>query len=234
MPGVIISLTISHRTKILSCGAKNLMSNFDWISRERGILTERDRQFLTGNLDDELNDNQQYQKRYQIRQRIRNAMFDFYILYECLSRRDISMLWSETDDWIYRSQSQRQMGDAPPYPDIPALGWCLRDWVSLFVYGQITTGVAEAEVLVQWVIEQGVNKAVRRYTLESYNKYREVDSNLDWGAGETYNLMDYLQHIGQQMPDNPEEAKEYLLELQRQEYLLSSHSNYLYKTYIEE
>lgn len=225
-------MTIIHRANGLSSQTK-IMDEFDWVDRGRGILTKRDRKFLRGDLDDELNDNQRYQRRYQIRQRIRNAMFDFHIIYRALSRRDISMLWDETDDWIYRSQGQRQRGDAPPYPDIPLLGQCWRDWIALFVYAQIITGIPEAESLVQWVIEEGVNKAVRRHTLENYNKYREVDSTLEWGTGDTYRLMDYLEHIGQGLPENPQDAEEHLLELQREEYLLSNHVEYLYRTYVE-
>jgi hypothetical protein len=210
------------------------MDDFDWVDRDRGILTKRDRRYLRGDLGEELSDNQEYQKRYQIRQRIRNAMFDFHILYRSLSRRDVSMLWEETDDWIYRSQSQRQKGDAPPYPEMPPLAWCWRDWIALFVYAQIITGVPEAERLVQWAIEEGVNKAVRRHTLESYNKYREVDATLDWGTGDAYNLLDYLQHIGQQIPDDPAEAEEHLLDLQRNEYLQSQHTTYLYKNFVDD
>lgn len=209
------------------------MSEFDWVDRDRGILTKRDREFLLGDIDNELNDNQQYQKRYQIRQRIRNAMFDFHILYRALPRRDVSMLWDETDYWISRSQGQRQRGDAPPYPEIPLLGRCWRDWVALFVYAQIITGIPEAESLVQWVIEQGVNKAIRRHTLENYNMYQEVDSTLEWGTGDAYKLMDYLQHIGQQLPEDPNKAEEKLLELQRNEFLLSHHVTYLNQTYVK-
>lgn len=210
------------------------MSDFDWVDRGRGILTIRDREFLRGDLSEELNDNQRYQKRYQIRQRVRNAMFDFHILYRALPRRDVSMLWNGTDDWIYRSQAQRQRGDAPPYPEIPLLGRCLRDWIALFVYSQIITGIPEAESLVQWVIEEGVDKAVRRHTLEDYNMFREVDATLDWGTGEAYNLMDYLQHVGQQIPDEADEAEDFLLDLQREEYLQSHHVTYLYQTYVED
>ena len=209
------------------------MSEFDWVDRGRGILTKRDREFLQGNLDDELNDNQRYQKRYQIRQRIRDAMFDFHILYQALPSRDLYMLWDETDDWIYRSKRQRERGEAPPYPEIPILGRCWKDLFALFVYSQISTGIPEAESLVKWAIEGGVNKAVRRHNLQHHNTYLEADSSLDWGTGEAYKLLEYLQQIGREMPDKKEEAEEYLLNLQREEYLQSHHVTYLYQTYFE-
>lgn len=208
------------------------MNEFDWVDRERGILTKRDRRFLRGDLDEDLSDNDRYQKRYQIRQRVRNAMFDFHILYRGLSSRDIGMLWKETDAWIHRAQANRQKGETESNPEIPLLGHCWRDLVAFFVFAQISTGIPEAEALAQWVIEEGVNKGIRRNALENYNKYQEVDSSLEWGVGDTYPLLDYLQYVGQEMPKSPEEAEEYLLDLQRDGYLQSHQVTYLYQTYV--
>lgn len=208
------------------------MSDFDWVERDRGILTKRDRRYLRGDLDGELTDNEHYQKRYQIRQRFRNAMFDFHILYRALSTRDIDLLWDETDYWLSQARSQRQMGEAPPYPPIPNLGRCWRDLIALFVYAQVSTGIPEAETLVEWVIQEGVNKAVRRSSLDRYSKYLEVDSTLEWGTGASYTLMEYLQYVGEQIPDDPKEAEEFLLELERDEYLQRHHVTYLRQTYV--
>lgn len=210
------------------------MGEFDWIERDRGILTKRDRRFLKGELDEELTDNQKYQKRYQIRKRIRNSMFDFHILYSALSPRDINMLWEETDDWIYRAQRQRRRGDDSPYPRVPLLAHCWRDLIALFTYAQITTGTREAENLVQWIIEEGINKAVRRHTFDNYDMYREVDSALDWGMGPVHNLLDYLEHIGEQTPEDPDEAEEYLLELVRAGYLQRNHVSYIHEHYVDD
>lgn len=161
-------------------------------------------------------------------------MFDFHILYRALPARDIDMLWDGTDDWIYRSQTKRRRGEAPPYPEIPLLGRCWRDIIALFVYAQISTGIAEAESLVKWVIEEGVNKAVRRHTFDNYQMYREVDATLDWGTGDTYALMDYLEQISQKMPQDTEAAEQYLLELQRSGHLRHNHVTYLHQTYLDD
>lgn len=48
--------------------------------RPRGIFTPRDRRFLAGALDDELTDNDQRQKRYQLRQRLIHAIQDLSYL----------------------------------------------------------------------------------------------------------------------------------------------------------
>jgi hypothetical protein len=207
--------------------------DFDLVERERGVLNERDRRFLLGELDDELSDNQKYQRRYQIRQRIRNSMYDFWFLNRALSNRDAGMLWAETDDWIFRSRRQRRRDEAPPYPEKPLLAECWRDLIAFFVHSQIKTEIPEGERLVEWVIEKGVNKAVRRHFFENIQMYQEVDSTLDWGVGDRYRLQKYLQHIGQRLPENPKQAEEYLLNLQRKGYLQHNHTTYLYHTYIE-
>lgn len=205
----------------------------DLVSRDRGILTSHDRKYLLGTLDDPPTDNAEYQKRFKIRERIRNAMFDFFIISRYLDEKDVNMLWAETDDWLYRSRRQRNWGDAPPYPDLPFLAKCWREIIAFFVYSQIATGIAESESLVEWVIEEGVNKGVRRHAFEAHHKYREVDSSLDWGIGDLYRLQVYLHHVSQEIPNNQEQAEEYLLRLQREGYLQRHHVHYLYHTYVK-
>lgn len=198
-----------------------------WIDRGRGILTKRDREFLSGNIDEELSENAQYQKRYQIRDRVKNSMYDFRILYHYLPNRDIWMLWDQTDNWIHRAQSHRRHGESLADTEIPELAKAWRDIIAFFVYSQISTGIPEAETLVEWVIQEGVNKAVRRHTFESYQMYRDVDASLDWGIGNYYKLMDYLNQVERQMPKTKQEAKEYLQNLHDSGYLQQSHLNYL-------
>ena len=92
----------------------------------------------------------------------------------------------------------------------------------------------EAERLAEWVIEEGVNKAIRRKTLQVAQMYREVDATLDWGIGALYKLQTYLERIGREMPKEADSAEEYLLQLVREGYLLRNHSIYLYETYVNE
>ncbi|MDB2241846.1 hypothetical protein [Halorubrum ezzemoulense] len=209
------------------------MSEFDWVDRDRGILTKRDRRFLRGDLEEELTDNEVNQKRYQIRQRFRNAMYDFHILYKALPLQDVNLLWDEIDNWIYLSEKARQKGNESQTFQTPLLARCWRDLISLFTYSQIITGVPEAESLVKWVVEEGVNKAVRDHTFDSYNMYREVDATLDWGVGESYKLMDYLKQLEDEVPSDPDEAEEYLLSLQRSGHLQAHHVTHLYEKCVE-
>ncbi|WP_267643403.1 hypothetical protein [Haloarchaeobius amylolyticus] len=55
--------------------------------RGRGILTPSDREFLLGRKTD-YTEHSKKQKRNRIRRRLRNAILDFTILFECLEERD--------------------------------------------------------------------------------------------------------------------------------------------------
>lgn len=202
------------------------------VDRPRGFLTQHDREYLLGWHDD-MTDNYENQKRYQIRERFRNAMFDFHFVSEYLSDRDKRLLWKEIDHWLWRAQNRRQQQDNFAYPEVPFLGECWRDLISLFVECHILAGIPEAEFLAEWVIEEGINKGVRRKTLKSVQKFREVDAELDWGIGELHKLQNYLQQIAFEMPSEPDNAEEYLLSLVQQGFLTRSHSIYLYDTYVE-
>ncbi|WP_348608281.1 hypothetical protein [Halobaculum rarum] len=210
-----------------------MSANEEYKNRNRGILTERDRRFLLGELDEDLSENAEYQKRYQIRQRIRDSMFDFWIINQHLSAKDAGMIWAETDDWIYQAEQDRLRGDAPPYQKKPFLAKCWRDLLAFFVYSQISTGVSEAEELVEWVIEQGVAKGIRRRFFENLQMYQHIEPELDWGVGDRYRLRDFLEYVEKQMPKSREESETYLLDLFKKGYLQRSHVEYLYQSKFE-
>lgn len=201
------------------------------IDRQRGFLTQHDREYLAGQ-NDEMTDNYEQQKRYQIRQRFRHAMLDFYFMSDFLSDRDKRLLWPEIDDWLWRVENRRQTKEDYQYPDIPFLAKCWRDIFSLFVECHILTGVPESERLAEWVLEEGVNKAVRKKTLRTYQMHRDVDATLDWGIGDLEKLHSYLQRVANNLSTEPDAAEEYLESLVRQGYLTTSHSVYLYQTYV--
>ncbi len=64
--------------------------------RPRGILTPSDRDFLLGRKTD-YTDHSKKQKRNRIRRRVRNAVLDFSILFECLEERDRETVFDPDD-----------------------------------------------------------------------------------------------------------------------------------------
>ena len=65
--------------------------------RPRGILTPSDRDFLLGRKTD-YTEHSKKQKRNRIRRRVRNAILDFSILYECLEDRDRKTVFDPDDE----------------------------------------------------------------------------------------------------------------------------------------
>ncbi|WP_435064257.1 hypothetical protein [Halobaculum sp. EA56] len=65
--------------------------------RGRGILTPSDREYLLGRKTD-YTDHSKKQKRNRIRRRLRNAMLDFTILFECLEDRDRETVFNPDDE----------------------------------------------------------------------------------------------------------------------------------------
>lgn len=84
---------------------------FDF-DRARGIFTPRDRQFLAGEIDDELTENAQRQKRYQLRQRVANAIEDLAYL-AWMDPDDISQVIRGFDEKIAPDPEE----DVIPLPD---------------------------------------------------------------------------------------------------------------------
>lgn len=64
--------------------------------RDRGIFTPRDRQFLLGNLDEELSENARRQKRYRLRKRVYQAIQDLAYL----NRFEVDDLGQLVDDLL--------------------------------------------------------------------------------------------------------------------------------------
>lgn len=205
----------------------------DIVERDRGFLTQHDREYLIGRLE-EMSDNTEQQKRFQVRERFRHAMFDFYFVTEHLSIRDKRLLWPEIDNWLHRAQNRRQQLDDFDYPEAPFLAKCWRDIISLFVECHIQAGIPEAELLAEWVIEQGINKGVRRKAMQEYQAYREVDAAIDWGVGDSIKLQNYFNRISQNIPKEENEADDYLRELWRNGYLLDTHRAHLYNTHVRD
>jgi len=65
--------------------------------RPRGVLSPADRRFLRGEADLQ-SDQSAYDARYRIRQRVRNALLDFSLLFESLDDRDREQVFDGDDE----------------------------------------------------------------------------------------------------------------------------------------
>lgn len=79
------------------------------VTRDRGFLTPRDRKFLLGYLDDELDANARAQKHYQIRNRLKNAIQDFAFLHAHAS--DVDQVFEDYTGRSYPPSDEDSLGD---------------------------------------------------------------------------------------------------------------------------
>lgn len=68
------------------------------LSRERGILTKSDREFLTGDSDIEPESHSERKSRERIRNRTKNALLDMWLLFEELEQRDLEQIFMPEND----------------------------------------------------------------------------------------------------------------------------------------
>lgn len=79
--------------------------------RDRGILTPRDRRFLLGDLDDELDDNAKRQKRHRLRKRMFHAIQDLAYL-RLMSTRDVG----QVGDRLLENYTPERVAEGDPDP----------------------------------------------------------------------------------------------------------------------
>lgn len=75
-----------------------MSDKFDWVERGRGVLTKRDRKILLGKAGKDLDKNAQNVRRYSIRNRIKNALYDFHIIAQNLPLADIQQVFEPVYD----------------------------------------------------------------------------------------------------------------------------------------
>ena len=188
-----------------------MSEEFDWVERDRGVLTKRDREILLGRAGDDLDKNAQNVRRYNIRERIQNALYDFHIIVQNLPLADIQQLFDPAYDWSRNRRRLDEEGRTSTQPEIDEL---LRSWLSLFEffsYGMYAGGKQETQVLMEGLIEGGIERGYREYQHDNLQTYREIDVNIDLNYGNLVLRNNYLRGVQQDLPsETPEIAKEVL------------------------
>ena len=130
-------------------GNRKPMSQKD---RDRGVLTPADREFLTG--ERELSDQSAYNARVRIRNRVRNALLDFEILFNELSERDRERIFGP----MQKDLPRYELPDGTPIKSrngiSPPISWAMVDAVA-FLY----EATIESYMSFKNLIEAGVWQA---------------------------------------------------------------------------
>lgn len=188
-----------------------MSEEFDWVDRDRGVLTERDREILLGRAGEDLDRNAQNVRRYNIRERVRNSLYDFHIIAQHLPLVDIQQLFEPAYDWSRDRRRLDEEGRTSTQPEIDQLLWSWLALFEFFSYGMYAGGKRETQVLMQALVESGIERGYREYQHDNLQTYREIDVDLGLNYGNLVLRNNYLRSVQQELPsETPEIAKEVL------------------------
>ena len=192
-----------------------MSEEFDWVERDRGVLTKRDREILLGRAGEDLDKNAQNVRRYNIRERIKNALYDFHIIAQNLPLADIQQLFEPAYDWSRERRQLDEEGRTSAQSDIDQLLW---SWLALsefFSYGMYAGGKRETQVLMEGLVEGGIERGYREYQHDNLQTYREIDVDLGLNYGNLMLRNNYLRGVQQDLPSETSEIAKEVLRLRR-------------------
>lgn len=209
-----------------------MSDKFDWVERDRGVLTQRDRELLLGRAEDELDQNAWNVRRYNIRERVENAIHDFQILAQSLAIADIQQLFDPAYEWSRERRRREEDGPASGNPELTRL---LRSWMALFEffsYGMYAGGKQETEILMQGLVENGIERGFREWQNENLQTYQEVDAGLQLNYGNLVLRNNYLHGIENDLSSTPSEIAEEVIRLRRNRKISEREANELFEKYV--
>jgi hypothetical protein len=153
------------------------------VDRDRGLFTKRDRKFLLGRLDDELNENERYQKRYRLRKRVLDGLQDLRYL-ETMETRDIAQLADEVwpEDRSEMNVEQRRILDSI--------------WTVLALVREIYGGERLQSMLVQ-----EIKRAATLDHFEETGEYGRFDVDVTVTQADAMSVPDLIREGGDWSPE---------------------------------
>jgi hypothetical protein len=210
-----------------------MSDGFDWIERDRGILTKRDREILTGDFDEDLTENALYQRYYNIRNRIKNAIIDFHLLSRHLPLRDIQQVFDPAYDWSRERRHLNEQGRSSTTPDLSVF---LQSWMNLFefyAYGMLAGDMEETRELMRGLIIEGLERGIRGYQFENYETYQDISYSVSVEYGKKVFQENYLRQIQRDLPNEADEAAKQVMDLYRQKKIPYQFASQLIEHYVQ-
>jgi hypothetical protein len=189
-----------------------MTDGFDWVDRGSGILTKRDRQFLTGELGEELTENDRNVKRYEIRNRILNALYDFKVISGNLQLRDYQQIFEPAYEWGRERRRLNEDGRTTASPDF---GEFLQAWLSLIEFyttGFYLGGLVETDQLMQGLVEEGIERGFRMSNLSSQVR-QPISAGLSVEYGSEMLLQNYHAELKNDLPREADARAERVMQL---------------------
>ena len=174
---------------------------FDLVDRSTGILTKKDRRYLLGELDENLTQGGERNRRYRIRKRLRNALWDLYILHETMPLGDVETLFEEIYEW--RQDVEVAVARDEEIPPAPEFIDAWKGSVQFLVFALVGLDIGHRE------LENAVSDAIYQHQLYFQDKLVDIEVTVeaDWENADEY-TMDELEDLVENgdLPDDPVKA----------------------------
>ncbi len=203
--------------------------DFDLVDRSTGILTQKDRRYLLGELDEDLTQGSERTRRYRIRKRLRNALWDLYILHETMPLGDVETLFEEIYEWRQDVDVAEARGEElPPAPEFID-AW--KGSVQFLVFALVGLDIGKRE------LENAVSDAIYQHQLYYEDRLVDVDVTVevDWEGADEYTLEELEQLVdADDLPADPVEADMMLTALARKGRITPTEYRELFEAAVDE
>ncbi|WP_135823208.1 hypothetical protein [Halostella litorea] len=211
---------------------------FDLVDRPRGGLTQADREYLVGEMDmSEYDDpeNVDYQRRFRIRERIKNAILDFHLVANGLPHGDVEQIFDEAYDWERQLTAARHQGDEFDQDSIPPIPPLLEAWGDALRFFYLGFGIRRPD-LAKMIIETAVDDAITEYGLIYEDAYLDVDVTFEIAGEEddAIPLDKFKERVeNNNLPDDPLEVDLILTTLVRTGHLDLEEAEEIYEKQVD-
>lgn len=177
---------------------------FDLVDRPDAILTRKDRKYLRGEFTPSSSSNERM-RRHRMRKRLRNALWDLYILHETMPLDDVYELFGEIYDWHEeRAVAKAQDDEVPP---VPMLIDAWKGSIQFLVFGLLNYSIGQYE------LQNAIADAIYQHELYFNDTFVDVPVRVevDYENAEEYTLDEIEELVANDdLPDDPVTADQML------------------------
>lgn len=177
---------------------------FDLVDRPDAILTRKDRKYLRGEIEPSSASTERM-RRHRMRERLRNALWDLYILHETMPLDDVHKLFGEIYDWHEERVVAKDRGDE--VPPVPMLIDAWKGSIQFLVFGLLRFDIGQYE------LENAIADAIYQHELYYNDTFVDVPVHVevDRENADEYSLDEIEELVANDdLPDDPVKADQML------------------------
>jgi len=201
--------------------------------RDRGFLTQDDREYLLGEKEDPPEGSARRQKHHQIRKRLENAIRDFHVIERALPDKDIEQIFEPAYEW---GRERRKLNENGRYSETPETDQFIYDLVSLFnffAYSMATSRISEVATLRNQIVEEGFERGLRKYNLRNGRDYVDYNVDINVTIEKRESMQNHKINIDRSIPEQSDEAAAEILDLYHRNKISRSFAQQLWDYHVD-